>query len=345
MYDKTDQANRQVNPPPISPVLLPFKGGRTLWQALFNGVLVRDQPRFIALFVRWNEQDRDYDLAPNEPRGYEQTANRAALADETLQRAVLYPLLARLHDTYSEETHLLILSSGKVFASDEQDAIDAVVHGTPPVDPSELHISPPEIMNRVWSAGRLLRDSRDPRMRALGLVACLGALAITSAMAYSWYFAMFRFGESLHAILASIHAPYQLSMLLAIALSAFEIVGVLIPPLRRASLVVSAIDMTIHLWYGYTLGAAIGDPESIRVFWSLLLGAFSIFPEWVFMLFIGLVWYTFPLFWRWLPKQIVRIGKDGLTGWRTPELEDETIEGYVIDDVRDGRRVTRYLKG
>lgn len=343
MYDKTDQANRQVSQPPVTPVLLPFKGGRTLWQALFHDV--QEPPRFIALFVRWNDQDHDWDIAPNEPRGYEQRANRAALGDATLQRAVLHPLLARLHDRYSEDTHLLILSNGKVFASDEHDAIDAVVHGTPPVDPDELRISVPAFLDRCWNAGRLFANNRNPRMKAIGLLVFIGSLILSLFFGSLWVFAVYMLGDAIASLATSLGAPFWLSLLASIAISAFEIVGVFIPALRPYALATSAVDMGLHLWYGYGIGVGRNDPELIQGIWSFLFGLLAIAPEFLFLLFIGIVYYTFPLLWRWLPKHLKRLAVEGRKAWK--QDDDDYIDGeYVMDDVdAHGRRVARMLKG
>lgn len=347
MFAKTQHAARQAAPPPNTPVVLPFKSGTTLWQALFADVPANEQPPFIAIFVRPNDNPHDpdeFDPEPIEPMQWAGTMNKAALERPEIQRIVIRPLFERLHDRYTD-VHAIIARNGRVWAADEQDTTTAILTGTPPLDPDEIRLEVPGFFDRCWDFARLFSTSRNPRIKAVGLIVFIAAAILLALSGAFWLFAVYMLGDAIATMLARIVAAhFAFFLLTSLGISAFEIIGAFVPPLRPYAYLTSALDFALHGWYGWGIGVERKDPQAIQGVWGTLFGILSIAPEFCLILFGGMCYYLFPILWRWLPKQIKRMGREGLRAWREPD--EDIVEGeYTVEEVRDGRRYTRRLKG
>lgn len=337
MFEKTEEGSQApISPPPHTPVLLTFKGHDVLWQALFKAVPPRHRPPFVVLFV---EDQLDVVEANNTEVG-----DLAALTNPTIRETIITPLVARLRDRYEDGTHLIVSPRG-VWACDKQDAISAVMTGVPPRHPDEYTLEVPALLDRCWNFARLFAKSRDPRIRAIGLLIIFpGFLFLSGSFFSSWLFATYMLGEAMHsAFKGPIPAPLWAFQVAATVISIVEIVCVFVPPLRWLAVVTNGLDIALHGWYGTSIGRGRSDPALIVGLWAAGFGGLAVAPEYAFVLCAGMVYYTAPLLLD-IRGEVKRFVRGFKAGWNRP-VEDIVEGEYTVDETHGGRRVTRYLRG
>ncbi len=291
-----DQSTPSAAMPPEVPVLINKILGSSLWTQLYRDLPDQAVPPFAVLL---NDPDRPgftMDLYDTVVRD-EVIGNQQVLSDDSVQRFILLPLLRTiLAKGYGENTSLLILPNGQVWAADYSIAYNAATSGTLPeviVKHAGNGVRMPKVVKHALTFGSQFTTNRDPVIRWTGVllwfVLTVGILALAR---FYWELTILHMANALGAFEFTSSLSENVRILLSVAVSGIEVVGLVIalifPMFGLALAFVGFLDLLIHMNYGVANAqqaaasateAAVnaGTPEAIAIIGAAILEIFYSF--------------------------------------------------------------------
>lgn len=278
-----DQSTPTTLIPPEVPVLLHRTLGSSLWTQLYRDLPEQAVPPFAVLLNDPSRPGVDLELYDTVVRG-EVIGNQRALSDDGVQRFILIPLLQRMISAHGEEASLIILPNGQVWVTDYSIAYNAAMSATLPeaiVKHAGDGARMPKVVRHALTFGSQFTTNRDPVIRWTGVllwaVLTVGILALAR---FYWELTILHMANALGAFEFTASLSENVRILLSVAVSGVEVVGLVIamifPMFSLALAFVGLLDLLIHMNYGVVnaqeaaasateAAANAGTPEIIAV--------------------------------------------------------------------------------
>jgi hypothetical protein len=278
-----DQSTPTTLLPPEEPVLLHRTLGSGLWQQLYQGLPEKAVPPFAVLVNDPERTGVDLALYDTVVRN-EVIGNQRALSDPGVQRFILIPLLKRMISAHGEQASLIIMPNGQVWVTDYSTAYNAAISGTLPeaiVKHAGDGARMPKVVRHALTFGSKFTTNRDPVIRWTGvLLWFVLTIAILALVRFYWELTILHMANALGAFEFTSSLSENVRILLSIAMSGVEVVGLVIamifPMFGLAVAFVGLLDLLIHMNYGVVhaqeaavlateAAAKAGTPEIIAV--------------------------------------------------------------------------------